>query len=202
MNIVKPAIASAQAIKEESAWIELAWATASGLERWLGEPDIGDHLPGLGEIAGWGLSGDARAEGITGAIYTGFYPNSDNVSLNVSATCIGDKLAMSSLVALLDLPVGCLSRLTIRTLVSSGTVMRVFDRSELVLETRSARAVALGQQLVKSLVNGAVITVSEGIAQEGCPLHVIMNDRQGVSRVRMGKDQAGPGWLTISDWED
>lgn len=202
MKFVEPATASARAVARRDAWIELAGGTARGLEQRLGPADISDHLPGLGEIAGWGLCGGEHNE-ITGAIYTGFVPSPNSVSIMLSAKCHGDRLGLASLVALLDLPACCMDRFTVRSLArGSAPVMRVFDRSELVFETRSARARKLCVNLVEHLVAGAIVTSSEGPPESLFPLKVIVNEHDGVTSFTDNGVSLEFGWIAVSDWEE
>ncbi len=200
MNFVTPVAASMRAIEERRAWIEAASGVAHGLDKRLGPPDVGDHLPGLGELSGWGISLATPDRNVTGAIFTGFLPRPESVLVKLSASCSGDRMTLTSLEALSALPAKCFDRLTVLSLVSGGVATRVMDRGELVCETRSAPAAALCRRLVEHLVSNASVAEELANAQHRPTLYVLPEFGH-VSRPTFGDDPKTPGWQAVRDWE-
>src|SRR5262245_56252727 len=97
-------LASELSHARKAGWLQLAWGQSSRLESLLGSPVVGHLLPGLGEIAGWGLVDEDR--NISGAIYAGFHPNPTSVVFLLSARVVeNDKLSLDPLETLAQLPV-------------------------------------------------------------------------------------------------
>lgn len=197
---MKPSQSSARALETRSAWLELAGGTGSALERWFGEPVLDEHLPGLGEIAGWGFVDESVRPVVSGALYTGFLPEPTSVSLMLTVTCVSDTLDTSSLATLLGLPRGFLQRLAIRSLISGRPAIRVVDRGKLVGETGSEEAAILFQRLVSHLVIGGQPTAAEVEAEARPTLRVRLGDANIVSHATYGNGRPAPGEVEIVDW--
>jgi hypothetical protein len=197
MKLVTPQVASVRAVDGHCAWFDLAWGVAHDLQRKLGPPSIGDHLPGLGELSGWGLMSDDQK--MTGAIYTGFRPRPTSVMMMLSGRCSGTALSLASLALLLELPSGCFERFTIRSLISGVPAERMSDRGETVLESRSRRALQLAELLTTHLVGDSELAISHVTAANHPPLRVLTGD-DCISRFTPG-ELPDPRAVTVSDWE-
>jgi hypothetical protein len=197
MKFVTPQDASTLAVDRRCAWTDLAWGVAHDLEQKLGPPSVGDHLPGLGELLGWGILSDD--ETVTGAIYTGFRPHPTSVMIMLSGRCSGTALSISSLALLLELPSRCFDRLTIRSLVSECPATRIADRGEVVLETRSDRAAQLAERVTNHLVSDAKLEISAVTAQTNLRVFV-STGKECIDRF-IPSEETRDGLLALSDWE-
>jgi len=136
MRLVDPEIASEFSIRTQSAWLQVGWGRATALPRFLGAPVVRDHLPGLGELSGWGILDEQY--GLSGAVFTGFYPNPNMVVFMLSCDLLQSGLLSSfALDVLMDLPARMLNDFSLLSLVSGGAVIEVRDREHSVLQTKS-----------------------------------------------------------------
>lgn len=206
VSLVSPSVASLAAVARHNAWIELVWGTSVRLAEHLGQPEVGHHLPGLGPLSGWGVCvGDGR-NGSTGAIYTGFVPATDSVSVMLSATCSGVCLELGSVDLLFGLPSSCLERMAMLSLVPDGRVLQVFDRVGVLFETRSRRALERYMALAAHLVGRTSLMVREGDAGVGRRLCAITNAQSEISRYELrgyasGNMACENPWIQVADWE-
>lgn len=190
--------ASISARETGCRWLEQVYGRARSLETQLGAGEVGDFLPGLGELRGWGLIDEGI---VSGAILTGFAPAPESVSILLTAQRAGNLLRISSLAGLSSLPAGCLDEIGIRSLLSSGPCRQVLDRGKVILETRSVEAAALCRELAQHLVRGPVIEEAAGTVEPRAELLVACDERGVVTDFAMGPmSPAKSQWVAIADW--
>jgi hypothetical protein len=203
MIVVDPHEASDFSKQTRNAWVSIAYGHRSPiLEEQLGRPIVGDHLPGLGELAGWGLVD--RESGFSGAIYTGFYPNPTMVDFLLSARVSGgDRMSLEPLDRLAQLPAGILEDLHILSLTGRGPAIQIRDRAKPVLDTLSRAAQTRSQKLVRHLVAGSVVTTARvDTCSHPAILVTVEGDRVTGHREHRSTTSREPGWVEIIDWDD
>jgi hypothetical protein len=201
VRLVQPAVAGRLlAAERKYGGFEIAGGQQDALESFLGPADRDDHMPGLGELAGWGVIDDER--GFLGCIYTEFPPWPDQVSFMFSVRCKGDRLALDVLRLLLELPKGCLRTFSVTSLASGGVGLRAVDRGKLTFETRSKRAMDLYLDLTNHLVTNSAVTVSPEPLAVRDPLFVRVHPGDWLSSFHQNNQPPPTGHVHITDWED
>lgn len=190
LEIVAPNVASDVATSFRMAWSELAYGEAERPERHLGQPWVAEFLPGLGEIAGWGLVVTNDGRSASGSIYTGFLPAPHRISVMLSSAVVDGYMTIDSMTALMELPSGCLHDFAIRSLVTRGPALRVTRGKTVVLETSSKRAAKLASELVQHLVGGGPAKVVEVASVDRPRLYVLRDENGTVTRYSWGTEVA------------
>jgi hypothetical protein len=204
MMIVDLREASKFSQQTRRAWLPIAYGHRSpAMDERLGRPVVGHHLPGLGELAGWGLVDKDR--GFSGGIYTGFFPDPTSVEFLLSARVVhGDRMSLESLDRLAELPAGILENLQIRSLLSRGPATRIQDRSRFVVDTLSRRALTICEELLAHLVSGSAVQVTRVDACNHPSVLVAVEDDRVIDLREIDKSKASgePGWIEVVDWDD
>ena len=198
MTLIPASKANELARANDAAWIELASARGAHLERALGRGELGEHLPGLGEIVAWGIVDASDLGEVTGAICTGFLPDPESVSVLLSARRDGSTLSLASLDPLLRLPRSVFSRFALRSFVTEGVASRLTHDDALVLETRSKAALDLAQRLLEHLVGRRGVVASVQV-HERPPFYVDRNTDSLVHR-HTERPQESDHWQVVEDW--
>jgi hypothetical protein len=181
--------------------MEQAHASGDELERALGHGEVGDFLPGLGELTAWGLYGDVENRSISGALVTGFQPSPETVSVMMTAIVTNARLELGPLALLAELPRHCFEQFALRTWLLYGPGITVLDRGRVILQTRSREAAKLCKELLAHLVRDADVLEREDDTVSGTPLFVKQDGGGIVTDYRMAppltQDQ---GWIHVEDW--
>lgn len=180
MKLVRIEGASRIADETSARWLEQCHGSGVNLEKRFGPAESGEFLPGLGDLVGWGLQGEADGIMLSGAILTGFIPQPKSVSVLLTACATGDRLSLSSLEGLLDLPEGSLETFTLRSWVGNRRVWRVSNQGKTVIETTSRRAAVLCERLVTHLVRDPAVACSEIMSLETPPRLFVRTVDSGV----------------------
>lgn len=200
MKIVPLFEASDVSFEREHQWMPLINGASERLREQLGEPELGDFLPGLAEVCAWGIRSESE---ISGAIYSDFIIDPTLVSVMVSSRVRDDEMLLDSVVAFMELfHAPAFSRIHMLSISRAERAFEVRDRGQLVLRTRSHAAADPAAKLSAKLVIGASVDVvaSAPRSDEIHPLHVLTNTNGDVRNFDMRPEPAEVRSRTVSDW--
>jgi hypothetical protein len=189
--------------------MQIAWGTGVGLEERLGPATRGHHLPGLGEIAGWGVVADEEAT--SGMILTEFHTDPTSVVFWLSARTVGQgRLELSSVNLLTSLPQHLLGSFSMMSFVSDALATRIADRGQVAVETISNNASLVCERLITHLVAESVVQRTQvhtgvrravWITSENCRVTAYREVDRSLAAPANPSNDLRTVWQRIIDWE-
>lgn len=159
MKAVAMPLALDHAREERTQWVELVTGTAGSSLAAFGPGTVGDYLPGLGDLTGWGLAYELGGRTVHGGVLTGYWSDPAAVTVWGPLLVRGGQLSVETLEPLLLLPIGCLSTVVeVLSVVAPG--MRGFglflEEGQPVFQSACVAAVAMAARVIRHLTGRAV----------------------------------------------